>query len=605
MTEHLLIGIASVFVIGVGAQWISWRLKVPSILLLLLSGFLAGPVFGVVNPDLLLGNLLLPIVSLSVAVILFEGGLSLRISELKGFGGVVRNLVTIGVIVMWAISTAGAYFILGLDLPLSILFGSVLVVTGPTVIIPLLRHVRPRGHLGSILKWEGIVVDPIGAMLAVLVFEVIITIGGGMADGASMEAVTSIALTGIVKTLFFGIILGFLGATLIVTLLKKYWIPDYLQNPVILMIVIVVFAASNHLQTESGLLAVTAMGIMLANQHTVTVKHIVEFKENLRVLLISGLFVILSARLSMEDLSYINLNGLIFLVLLIVVARPVSVYVSTIASGLNLKERLFLMSIAPRGIVAAAIASIFALRLAESGYVGSELFVPLTFLVIIGTVTVYGLGALPVARLLGVSKSSPQGLLIVGCHKWAREMASVLSKEGFEVLLVDTNWSNVTKARLEGLPAYYGSILSERFLKEVDLGGMGRLLAVTFNDNVNSLAAVHLTDTFGRMGVYQLIPEHEAETTQELQGRFLFGEGATYVSISKRLRAGGAIKSTKLSEEFDFEAFKKLYKNVLPLFIIDEKGSLTISALDEEVKPKVGHHIISLVEQQVQAKEEE
>jgi NhaP-type Na+/H+ or K+/H+ antiporter len=588
LTEKLLIGIASIVVFGVGAQWLAWRLRLPAILLLLALGFMAGPVAGFIDPDELLGDLLLPVVSVSVALILFEGGLSLRIAELKGFGGVVRNLVTVGVLATWVIGALSAHMILGLGLSLSVLLGAVLVVTGPTVIVPLLRHVRPVGHISSILKWEGIVIDPIGAVLAVLVFE-------GIISGGFREA-TSLAAIGIVKTLVAGGLTGGLGAWVIVALLRRYWIPDFLQSPVTFMAVVGVFTVSDLFQAESGLLAVTFMGVILANQKAVVVEHIIEFKENLRVLLISSLFILLAARLKLTDLDYISLTTLAFLAVLVFLARPVAVFLSTIGSGLKFKEKVLLMSMAPRGIVAAAIASVFSLRLVEYGLPGAELLVPLTFMVIIGTVAVYGLGAAPMAGALGLARPNPQGVVFAGAHSWARTIASAINKEGFDVLLVDNNYFNISKARMEGLPAYYGSIISEHLPKEVDLEGMGRFVALTYNDDINSLAALHFVDLFGRDKVYQLCPEDEKRVSQRLRGRLLFSPGVTYSSIGDRFRQGAVVKATHLTEEFDFEAFKKLYKGeVVPLFIANEKKELAVFATDSDLQPRPGHTLISLV----------
>jgi NhaP-type Na+/H+ or K+/H+ antiporter len=588
LTEEFLIGIASIIVFGIGAQWLAWRLRLPAILLLLGFGFLAGPVAGFLNPDELLGELLLPVVSVSVALILFEGGLSLKIAELKGFGGVVRNLVTIGVFATWVVGAVSAYLILGLDLSLSVLLGAVLVVTGPTVIVPLLRHVRPVGHISSILKWEGIVIDPIGAVLAVLVFE-------GIVSGGFREA-TSLAAIGIMKTLLVGGLTGVLGAWVMVVLLKRYWIPDFLQSPVTLGAVVGVFTISDFFQAESGLFAVTFMGVILANQKTVMVEHIIEFKENLRVLLISSLFILLAARLKLADLNYISLTSLAFLGTLVFLARPVSVFLSTIGSGLEYKERFLLMCMAPRGIVAAAIASVFALRLVETGHAQAELMVPLTFMVIIGTVAIYGLGASPVALMLGLSRPNPQGVMIAGAHSWARAIAGCLKEEGLEVLLVDNNWANISKARMAGLPAYYGSILSERFPEELELGGIGRFMALTYNDNINSLAALHFTDIFGRGEVFQLCPEDELRVSQKLRGRLVFGQGVTYSYIGERFRRGAVVKATNITEEFDFEAFKSFYKGeAIPLFLVDESKELTVYSTDCQPQPRPGQTLISLV----------
>ena len=276
MAEHFLISITSIFVFGIGAQWIAWRFNLPAILLLLIAGILAGPVFGLLDPDALMGEMFTPFISVSVAIILFEGGLSLRFSELKDSGGVIGNLVSIGVLITWVIISLSSYLIFDFGVELSILLGAILVVTGPTVIIPLLRQVRPSGQVGSILKWEGIVIDPIGAMLAVLVFEVILTTG--------VSAATSAILMSVVKTIFLGTLCGLAGAGVIYFILKRHMLPDFLQNPVSLMFVVLVFTVSNMFQHESGLWATTLMGIVLANQKTAYIHHIIEFKENLRVL---------------------------------------------------------------------------------------------------------------------------------------------------------------------------------------------------------------------------------------------------------------------------------------------------------------------------------
>jgi len=587
LTETLLVGVATLTVVGVGSQWLAWRFSVPSILLLLIFGFIIGPVTGFFDPDVFLGDLLLPVVSVSVAIILFEGGLSLRISELKGYGAVVRNLVTIGVAVTWLVGAAAAHYIAGLDLSISILLGAVLVVTGPTVIIPLLRHVRPVGYLASILRWEGIVIDPIGATLAVLVFEVILA--GGLFEG------TSAAVVAVVKTIVIGGVAGGLGAFILKELLKRYWIPDFLQSPFTLMMVIAIFAVSDHFQSESGLLSVTLMGIFLANQKSVTVKHIAEFKENLRVLLIGTLFILLAARLRISDLSHLHLGSLAFLAILIVIARPLAVLLSTIGSGLKFKERFFLMCMAPRGIVAAAISSVFALKLIEQGYAQAELMVPLTFMVIIGTVALYGLGSAPVAVLLGIARPNPQGILFIGAHSWARAVAKVLSDEGIEVLLTDNNWANISQARMAGLSAYYGNVLSESLPNKLDLSGLGRLIALTPNDNVNSLSAMQFSDEFESKRLYQLPLQDVKRASESIRGRLVFGEGVNYSYIDTRFRAGMIIKKTKLTEEFHFDAFKARYGGAVPMFVISENKELTVFTIEPPLTPQPGNTIISLL----------
>ncbi|MBN1219785.1 MAG: sodium:proton antiporter [Anaerolineae bacterium] len=594
MTEHILIGFAGIAVLGFAAQWLAWRFRFPSVLLLLLFGFVVGPVTGFLNPDELLGDLLFPAVSVSVAIILFEGGLGLKIEELREVGRAVRNLITVGVLITWLLSAAAAYLILGMDLALALLFGGILVVTGPTVIIPLLRYIRPTGRVGQITKWEGIVNDPIGAVLAVLVFQAILA--GSVQEGASQ------AVGGLVKTILIGGLIGIPLALLMALLLRRHWVPGFLQNGTLLTTVVAAFVVSNFLQPESGLLTVTVMGIILANQKGVTIRHIVEFKENLRVLLISGLFIILTARLQLAQLAHLNWRSVAFLIILIVLIRPATVLVSTIKSRLNWSEKLFLAWMAPRGIVAAAVTSIFALELAEkAGYAQAEYMVPEMFLIIAGTVTIYSLTAARVGCWLGVAQPNPQGALIVGAHPWARAIARALYQEGIRVLLVDTNRANIRAARLDGLPTSYASILSEYMENEIDIGGLGRLLALTPNDEVNSLAAIHFIDTFDRTEVYQLAPRQVDRKRKEtvatpLHGRILFAPDATYAHLAERFEAGAIIKKTDLTEKFTFNHFQKLYgERAVPLFFIDELGNLTILTPDNPVTPRRRQTLVTLV----------
>ncbi|MFQ5735294.1 MAG: cation:proton antiporter [Thermodesulfobacteriota bacterium] len=604
MTEHLLLGLSGIIVLGIFAQWIAWRLKVPSILLLLVFGFVAGPITGFISPDEIFGQSLFPFISLSVAVILFEGGLSLKFFELRATGSVVHRLITVGALVAWALGAAAAYYILGLDLPMAVLLGSIILVTGPTVIGPLLAHVRPVGKVASVLRWEGILIDPIGAVLAVLVYEAII--------GGRFHQVPSVALMGIVRTLMLGGAAGLIGAVIVVLFLKYYWVPDFLQSPMTLLTMILSFMASNLLQPESGLLAVTVMGVALANQRSVTIKHIIEFKENLRVLLIAGLFIILAARLDLSDLRYLGFSSFFFLFLLIVIIRPVSVLISTMFTDLEWKEKVFLAFVAPRGIVAAAVSSVFSLRLMDAGYANAGELAPVTFFVIAGTVIFYGLGAPVIARRLNLSQPNPQGVLIIGAYPWAIEIARAVKEAGFKVLVADTNWNNIHAARMSGLTTYYGSVLSEAIFQETGLEGIGRMLAFTPNYGVNSLAVLHFNKLFESSELYQLVPQKEEgvgpkgePVSKHLRGRFLFGKDVNFSYLTHKFYAGAIVKKTRLTEKFDFDAFQQRYGSVVPLFLISEEGKLSVFTIDKQLEPRPGDTILSLVDPEMERKEGE
>ncbi len=588
MTEPLL-ALASVVALGIAAQWLAWLIRIPSIFLLLLLGLTAGPFTGLLDPQHLLGELLFPAVSLSVAVILFEGGLTLQTVVLRDIGRVLRNLVTLGVLVTWIITSTAAYLLLGLDPAMSVLIGAMLVVSGPTVVGPLLRHVRPIARLRSTLQWEGILIDPIGVLVAVLVFEVILV--------GELQAATTLVLTGMLKMVVVGSALGYISAKAVVWLISRGLIPDYLHNAVTLMVVIVSFTLADALHHEAGLFTVTVMGIVMANQKAIIIRHIIEFKETLTVLLISGLFILLSARLELSDLTHLGWGSLVFLAVLILIARPAAVAISTIGSGMPWQERAFLAWVAPRGIVAAAMASIFALRLSAENYAQADQIVPITFLVIIGCVAVYGLTAAPVARWLNVAQDNPQGVLFVGASPLSRALAEALQAENIATCLADSNWSNISTARLSGFNTYYGNALTEDALDNIDLDGIGRILALTPNDEANALAALHFAELFGHQEAYQLVPTTaDSETVPHLRGRFLFADHANYNALSIHLTEGAVIKTTGLSEQFDYDTFQAYYQHAAwPLFVITEGGDLLIWTTEQPLSPAPGQRIVSLI----------
>lgn len=592
-----LVYLTLVLVFGVASQWFAWRFRFPAILLLLVVGFLLGRW---ADPDEVIGqSLLASVVSLSVAVILFEGGLSLRFRELAETGPAIFRLITIGCLVTWILATACGRLLVFDTLRVSALAGAIFTVTGPTVIGPLLRHIRPHRRPAAVAKWEGIVVDPIGAILAVLVYETI------PADGP--EAAAMMLMSAILKTAFVSVVVGGGGAALIVLLLRRHLIPDYLHVPTILGVVLGGFTLANEIQHESGLAAVTVMGIAFANQKFVSIEHILTFKENLGILLIGALFVVLAGRLQPEDLTALGWQGAAFIAALILLIRPAAVFAATARSSLTWQERVFVAWLAPRGIVAAAVASVFAIALSRFGpnealRADADRLVPLTFLVIITTVAVYGLTARYLALRLGVADPEPQGVLIVGAGKVERLVAKALQEEGFAVKLIDSNRENITAARLDGLRTRHGNILSESLQEDLDLSGLGRLLAMTSNDEVNALAALAFTNTFESVGVYQL-PTPQADKKKGQGGenrptaRRLFAPDATYNLLTERVKAGAVIKKTPLTPEFDFEAFQKQHgSRAVVLFVINKTGDLKIRTADDAIAPGPGHKLISLID---------
>lgn len=592
MSQSLLIALASIITLGITAEWIAWRVGLPSILVLLVFGLIAGPFTGWLNPDAVFGDLLFPLVSVSVAIILFEGGASLRILELRQVGRVVTFLVTIGALVTWTLTTVAATTLLDLPVGTALLLGAILVVTGPTVIVPLLRQMRASPDLEKAIKWEGILSDPLGAVLAVLVYDVLVS--GGL------EAAWTVGAVGLLQTVVIGVVLAAVGAGSMIWLLDRRWVPEFLQSPLALTLVVATFAVSNVVQPESGLLTVTLMGIAMANQKRANVRHIVEFKENLRVLLISSLFIILPARLDIADLQAVGVAEFVFVGCLILLVRPIAVGVSTLGSSLSWRERMVIAWVAPRGIVAAAVSSLFALELSQHGYAEAGQLASVTFLVIICTVLVYGFTASPLARRLGVARPSAQGVLFVGAHPWAREIARELQELDIPVRMADTNRHNIRQARLAGLPCHYGSALTEGALDGVDLSGIGKLLAVTSNDEVNALTGLNFSEILGADSIYQLPPEgleespDEAQVGQHLRGRFLFRSDAHYWKLTARFDAGADVKTTGLSESFGYDDFLDRYPGAIPLFFVDGR-SLHVVTVGDHREPQPGQKVVALV----------
>jgi NhaP-type Na+/H+ or K+/H+ antiporter len=607
-----LVYLTLILALGVLAQWLAWKFRLPSILLLLAFGFGLGQFTGVRIDDYLAAgdghfSPLLSIVGLFVAIILFEGGLTLKLNELKVSGLPILRLCTIAVAISMAATTWFMWKVLGYDIRLAALTGAILTVTGPTVIAPLLRHVNPTRKMASIVKWEGIVVDPIGAVLAVLVFKAALA-----SDTDAAWVASGIAIG---KMLLVGVLGGYLLGKIIEWLLRHHLVPDYLQPVFLLSVVAVAFTASNQIEKEAGLVTVTVLGIVLANQRSVSVKHILEFKENLRTLIISSLFIVLSGRIGITDLNSTLGKGLALLAFLILIGRPLSVFGSLVGSfRTNTKERFFLAFLAPRGIVAAAVTSVFALEFEAAAASGQHFgdqaaviasqaneLVALIFLVIIGTVAVYGLTASPLARALGLASKNSTGILFAGADAWARLAAKALHDDGHRVMLLDTNFTNISSAKMLGLDAHRANILSEFAEEELDFNGLGSLVAGTPNDEVNSIASQRFIHQFGRAGVWQLAAldrdkHHKTAAASDVRSQTCFVGAPNHSTLQRLVASGAMVKKSNITDVFTLEDFQLTYKNQSPviLFLSDEsRGLRPAPAKIEKIAP--GTTIYALV----------
>ncbi|MCE7763307.1 sodium:proton antiporter [Pseudomonas putida] len=596
--EQILLSVGGIGAAALACQWLAWRLKLPAILFLLLAGIIAGPALGWLDPEALFGPLLMPLVSLAVALILFEGSLTLHLSQWREIGSVVHRLVTVGALVTWLVIALATHWLLGFDWPLSILFGTLTLVTGPTVIVPMLRVVRPKSTIANILRWEGIMIDPIGALLAVVVYSFIIASGDGLSQ----------SLTTFAGVIFCGTALGAAGGWLLGQIMREQWLPEYLHNLASLAAVLGIFIAANQIMHESGLLAVTVMGMWLANMRGVDVRQILHFKENLSVLLISGLFILLAARLDLHALLGLGPAVLALLLVIQLLARPLNVWLATLGSTLSWRERALLAWIAPRGIVAAAVSAIFAIRLHQAGHQDALLLVPLTFAVIIGTVVLQSATARPLARLLKVAEPAPSGFLIVGANGPARAIAKALQQLGCRVLLTDSSWENIRAARMDGLPTYFGNPASQHADAHLDLVGLGHLLGLSPAGEINALACARFRHDFGHGRLFVLASGLEKQRSdkhraaEEHRGHLLGASSMTYLQLANRLHQGAELYSTNLTEGFDWDAYQALHgERAHLLFARDGHGWVHVASPDNPLQPQPGWTLVALIEPAPQA----
>lgn len=561
--------IALVVGLAVLSQLVAWQVRIPSILLLLVVGFGLGRL---VDPETVLGReVLFGGVTIAVGIILFEGSMSLSFRQFREVGRPVVRLCTVTVAIAWLLITLSAW-ILGFSLEVALLVGAILVVTGPTVIGPILRILRPTRRVASLLRWEGIVVDPIGAVLAVLVFQ-------GVLAGSVENALPGI-LGSLLRTVLVAFVLALVIGFLLEVLTVRHVIPDFLQGVAYLAGAVVAMVGSNALQPESGLLTVTVLGVFLGNRPHLHLEHVMEFKEHLQVLFVGALFIVLAGRVDPGQLMDIAPRALVFVACLVLVVRPVSVVVGLLGTDATRQEKLLLSGMAPRGIVAAAVTSIFALefthaadttddpsraadlaRLAEQ----AEQIVPLVFLVIVCTVALYGLGVGRLAERLGLASQKPQGVLFVGGQDWVIQAASLIEEAGVPTTLVARNYATLSGARMAGLRTVTANILSDYAVKDMDLSGIGRLIACTSGDEVNATAAREFAHVLGRANVYQL-QRAEAEKADgnerrsaaaHLTARIPFDPPLTHDGFEERIAAGSRVKRTRLTAEFPLELFRE------------------------------------------------
>lgn len=571
---------ALVGALGVGSQWIAWRLRMPAIVLMLVAGVMIGPVLGVFDPQRDIGPLMGPMISIAVAIILFEGGLTLNFHQLRDAAVGVKRLVFVGAPLGWLMSTLALRYAAGLSWESSAVFGGIMIVTGPTVIAPLLRTARLSRRPAALLQWEAIVNDPLGALAAVLAFEVVLVLNTATTAGG--------AVADLIIGIGFATVLGIAAGFGLAWAFKNGRVPEFMKVPVLFALLLATFGVSDYILHESGLLAVTIMGIVIANANLPSYEEMRRFKEHATVLLVSGVFILLAAGLDVDALSALDWRALAFVILVVLVARPLTVFVSLLGSGIAWREQVLVAFTGPRGVVLVAVAGLFGDRLLDLGFADAALIGPLAFALVSVSVVLHGFTLAPFARFLGLTGAESPGVVIIGGSEWSTALAEALKKAEVPVLMTDPNFGHLRAARAAGTNTFSGDILSEAAEHRLELVSYATLIAATDNDAYNTLVATDLAPEFGRDNVFQIAraksdnARHQLPTT--LGGKAL-GLNATYNEMRQLFREGWTFRVTRLSEEFTFEDWRAKRPDARVFGRISPKGELKLVSDDGEIKP--------------------
>ena len=576
--------------LGVGSQWLAWRLRMPSIVLMLVAGLIFGPFLGILDPAGQFGDMLGPMIAIAVAIILFEGGLTLNFHTLRDAATGVKRLVVLGAPLGWLASALTLHYVAGLSWATSAVFGGIMIVTGPTVIAPLLRQAKLQKRPAALLQWEAIVNDPVGALAAVLAFQVVIVLEtAGSAGAAARDLTLGIG----VATL-----LGIAGGWGIARAFRLAYVPEYMKVPVLFVVLLSVFALSDSVLHESGLLAVTIMGIWVANARLPSYTELRRFKEHATVLLVSGVFILLAANMSWESIRSLDLTALLFVLAVILIARPLPVLASLSFSDVPWRERLLVAFTGPRGVVLVAVAGLFGERLVEIGIADADRIAPLAFALVAATVVLHGFTLTPMARLLGLTASSTTGVIILGGSRWSVALAEALQKMGLQVIIADPNHAHLRGAREAGLDTFFGDILSKAAEERLNFVAYEKLICATDNDAYNTLVATDLAPEFGRDNVFQVKRLREASSRHALPatlGGRVIGGGKTYFEANALISQGWEFRVTGLSEEFTLDQLREKHPEAILIAELGKGGTLRFLEPEADPKNAVDVELLSLI----------
>ena len=586
--DTLLFDLMLILFLGVLSQWVAWRLQLPAIVMMSIAGLLAGPLLGIINPSESFGELFNPFISLAVAIILFEGSLNLNFKEIKGFNKPIWRIVTLGAFIAWIAGSLAAHYLAGLSWAVAFVIGGLFIVTGPTVILPMLRQAKLKARPAAILKWEGIIVDPFGALLALFAFQfVLFATGNETAAAFGLFFLASL----------FAVLLGIAAGWGMGRMFEKGQVPEFLKSPMVFAVVLLTFTVSDMVMHETGLLAVTAMGMAMANMKITSINEMRHFKENISVLLISSIFVMLTASLSLDVLIEIfNWRIIAFVVTMLVIVRPLSIWLSTIGTDLTNQEKTLVGWIAPRGIVALTVSGYFASTLLDAGFEDASLLTALTFALVFSTVIVHGFTIGWLGRKLGLAMADNAGIIIIGGSRFTVKLGENLKEMKKNVLIMDPSWGRLQQARQAGVPNFTGEILSEHTDYEVDLTPYETMIVATETDSYNALVVNNFVPELGRTYLYQTAI-HQGDPSDfhaSLSGRTLFGTEWNIHELDRKAEEGYTMRKTQLTEVYTYEEYKEKWKeDTIPLFVQRAQGKIEFFAEDNDLEPKIGDTIVS------------
>ncbi len=590
MVDSLLFQVVMIGVLGIGAQWLAWHFRFPAIVAMSLAGLLAGPLFGILTPKDAFGDTFQIFISIAVAIILFEGSLNLNFKEIRGIGRPIVRIITVGAFIAWILGSFAAHYVAGLSWAVAFVIGGLFIVTGPTVILPLLRQAKLKQRPASILKWEGIIVDPLGALLAVFAFEIIVFL-------TSEEVSAAILLFFFLSSLLAAFI-GWLTGVIVGWIFEKGYVPEFLRSPVVLSMVTACFMVTDEIKHETGLLAVTAMGIKLANMNISSFSDMRHFKENMSVLLMSVVYVMITAGVTRETLlDILSWNIIGYILLMIFLVRPLSIWLSTINTDITNQEKALVGWIAPRGIVALAVSSYFAHVLLDAGYADANLVIPMTLGLVFSTVVAHGFSIRWVSEKLGLAVNSQPGVLIVGSNPFSVSMAKVMRELDIPILLADSSKQRLEAAQGTGIDTFHGEILSELYDHELDITPYEYMVAASNLNSYNALVCRSFVQEMGRNNIFSLHNENGEGLTDlvdKYDKRILTKENISWGDLNDRIERGFKFNTTKLTKKSFSQCVEERSEQSLILFVLKSSGKIEFSTHEGQVIGKQGDTVVSL-----------